>query len=56
MKSLDLESESLENTIKDLSYRNDLLASQNELLNFKLNMVMDMLALSKLDLVQSNLE
>ncbi|KAJ3327176.1 hypothetical protein HDU91_000949 [Kappamyces sp. JEL0680] len=50
------ESEALETTIRDLSYRNELLASQNQLLEFKLNMAMDMLSLAKLDLVQCNLE
>jgi hypothetical protein len=49
------ESEALETTIRDLSYRNDLLSSQNQLMEFKLNMALDMLALAKLDLVQSNL-
>lgn len=49
-------SEAMENTIKDLNYRNEILSSQNQLLDFKLNMVMDMLALAKLDLVQANLK
>ena len=50
------ESEALESSIKDLTYRNELLNSQNQLLEFKYNMAMDLLALAKLDLIQSNLE
>ena len=53
--STSTESEALENTVKDLNYRNEILSSQNQLLEFNLNMVMDMLALAKLDLVQAQI-
>ncbi|KAI8893792.1 hypothetical protein BC833DRAFT_661382 [Globomyces pollinis-pini] len=46
------ESEKNEMLIRELEERNRMLMNENELLGFKLGLVLDMLALSKLDLVQ----